>query len=416
MTPRTPATNGEAPVASDGARTGRPAVLVDAPPALVLGADMTALGVVRCLGRSGIRAYLVGPRGDLAAASRFAHTLPDAPPGAPAPEQLPAFLDRLALPRGVLVPCSDPWTEAVAGLADGASCRFSSSVPSPSILGAFIDKATFSDLAARSGVPQPRTIRVEHEDDLRSVPDTDLPGYFLKPRRSDLFNRRFRRKAFPIADRADAEHRLAQMREAGLAAVLQEYVPGPATSHYFVDGFVDRHGVVAARFARRRLRMYPVDFGNSSIMVSVPLAEASQAVADLERFLADVGYRGIFSAEFKRDERDGVLRIIEINTRAWWYVEFAALCGVDVCGLAYRDALGLPVEPITGYRTGERFVFLGKDVRALRALRQEQALGLGTWLRSVVGARPAILRWDDPAPALARAVSQVRRVAAGGRA
>jgi len=47
----------------------------------------------------------------------------------------------------------------------------------------------------------------------------------------------------------------------------------------------------------------------------------------------------VFSAEFKFDERDGLFKILEVNARPWWYVDFAARCGVDVCRMAYRDAL-----------------------------------------------------------------------------
>src|SRR5438046_2545616 len=83
------------------------------------------------------------------------------------------------------------------------------------------------------------------------------------------------------------------------ASVLQEDVPGPVTSHYFVDGFVDRDGRVLARFARRRLRMWPPYFGNNSYIVSIPLADVEDAVTMLERLLAGLRYRGIFSAEFK---------------------------------------------------------------------------------------------------------------------
>jgi len=386
-----------------------------ATPALVLGADVTALGTVRCLGRAGIRAYLLGRDGDFAASSRYARSLGSSTPTGVAPEDLADCLATLPLERAVLTPCSDAWCEAVASLPPAASRRFPTSLPSAATIATFVDKGSFREQLVRSAVPHPRTIPVESEADLAAVADADLPHFFLKPRESHLFNRRFHRKAFSLTGRADAEARLRDMQDAGLEAVLQEYVPGPATSHYFVDGFVDREGRVAARFARRRIRMYPADFGNSSMMVSVPLTEVAQAVDDLDRLLADVGYRGMFSAEFKLDDRDGILRLLEVNTRAWWYVEFAALCGIDVCRLAHRDALGLPVEPIGEYRLGERFVFLGQDARAYLALRREGALGFPGWVRSIAGARTAILRWNDPRPALTRSARRLRHAAAHRR-
>ena len=191
--------------------------------------------------------------------------------------------------------------------------------------------------------------------------------------------------------------------------MLQEYVPGPPTAHYFVDGFVDRTGVVRALFARRRIRMFPTDFGNSSMMVSVPLEEAAEAAGSLERLFAGIGYRGTFSAEFKRDPRDGAFKLLEVNSRPWWYIGFAAHCGVDVSVMIYRDALGLPVETVTGYKVGERCVLLPQDFRAYRAIRRADGLSFVSWVRSWIGATPSIFQRSDPLPALGLPIFAVRR-------
>ena len=53
-------------------------------------------------------------------------------------------------------------------------------------------------------------------------------------------------------------------RRRGLDVMLQEYIPGPPTCHYMVEGFVDRIGRPVARFVRQRLRMFPPDFGDST--------------------------------------------------------------------------------------------------------------------------------------------------------
>ena len=155
-------------------------------------------------------------------------------------------------------------------------------------------------------------------------------GSFLKPRDSHAFFRRYKVKACRVESREDAIEQFRKKNSDGFKVLLQEYIPGPTSNHYFLDGFVDRNGQVDAMFARRRLRMYPDDFGNSSYMRSVACSEISQAVDDLKRLLSAISYRGIFSAEFKYDDRDGKYKILEINARPWWYVEFAAICGVDV--------------------------------------------------------------------------------------
>ncbi len=366
-------------------------------PAVVLGGQVTGLGAVRCLGRAGIPVVLLAPRGDYAGRSRWAgrveHGLAETSDGA----ALAAFLQRLGLEQAVVLPCSDQWVRAAATLPADSRDRFRAPVAGSDTIDALLDKARLAELLARHGVPHPRTIEVGG-----TVPDEvgdDVLGtWFVKPRDSQAFVRRFGVKGFRLTGRDDAETRLAAAAEAGLAVLLQEYVPGPPDTHYFVDGYVALDGRPLAFFARRRLRMYPPDFGNSTYHVSVPLDEVGDAVAHLRTLLAGSGYVGIFSAEFKRDERDGVLKLLEVNVRPWWYVEFAALCGVDVCALAYRDALGLPVETPAAYRIGRTCVLPGADVRAFRAVRRESGLGLVPWLRSWSGASHTVWRLDDPLP------------------
>ncbi len=183
--------------------------------------------------------------------------------------------------------------------------------------------------------------------------------------------------------------------------VVQEYVPGPGSNHYLIDGFIDAGGTVRALFARRRLRMYPPDFGDSTHMVSVPLSEVAPAVESLRTILAAVGYRGIFSAEFKKDERDGVFKILEVNARVWIYVEFAGRCGVDVCTMSYQDALGLPITAPADYRTGVRLVSPYLDLAAVRYAWRQGQMSAGAWLRSWAGAQQPAFNLSDPLPAIA---------------
>ena len=46
----------------------------------------------------------------------------------------------------------------------------------------------------------------------------------------------------------------------------------------------------------------------------------------------EVGYRGIFSVEFKLDARDGHYKIIEVNPRPFWLIGHIARAGIDLPG------------------------------------------------------------------------------------
>src|SRR5581483_5252361 len=146
--------------------------------------------------------------------------------------------------------------------------RFPASVPSPETLAQFVDKGHFAALLRKNGVPHPYSKELEGANDLDDVPDEIFSSAMLKPRDSQSFMRRFAVKALHVSSRSDAVEKLARVQEAGFEVLLQEYVPGPATQHYFVDGFIDRYGVPRGVFVRQRLRMFPLDFGNSTAMVS----------------------------------------------------------------------------------------------------------------------------------------------------
>lgn len=382
-------------------------------PVLVLGGGVTGLGVLRAFGRRGVPAHLVAPAGDLAWRSRYARAVPG-PPRAADEAGLPGYLDPLPFDRAVLMPCSDGWARAVAGLPPGIAARFRSSSPSTGTLDQVVDKTRFADLTRRAGVAHPATWPLSGSADLDAVPDDTFESAFLKPRDSQAFFRRYGVKGFWVRSRDEAARRLPELEAAGLGVQLQAYVPGPPENHVFVDGFVDRSGTVRCRFVRRRLRMFPPDFGNSTLMESIPPAEAPEAVAAAERLVAAAGYRGVFSLETKLDARSGACHALELNARAWWYVGFAVECGADVCRLAHEDALGEPVVTIATYRTGWRCAYPYYDWYAARPWERGPAAVL-SWAGEMIRARQPVWAWDDPCPAAREMSGMLGRRLARGR-
>jgi predicted ATP-grasp superfamily ATP-dependent carboligase len=128
-----------------------------------------------------------------------------------------------------------------------------------------------------------------------------------------------------------------------------------------------------------------------------------QAVESVSSVLAHLEYRGIFSAEFKRDPRDGLFKLLEINARPWWYIEYAERCGVDVCTMAYRDALGEPVPDVRDFKVGARFVYSYHDYFACREAWRAGEVTLAQWAGSWIGAQQPLFNWTDPWPALVEA-------------
>ncbi len=373
----------------------------------MLGSGVTGLGVIRALDAAGVRSYVVADNPDMMRWSRSYNRAPGRESQARA--DLPAYLDALPWERVVLVPCSDHWTQAVARLPDEMRARFPASVPPATTLETLVDKLGLSRLLEQHQIPHPRTIDLTRSAALADVPDELLSRSFLKPRDSQRFFAEHGVKALLVKDRAEALRDLQALERDGHQMVLQEFIPGSADHHYFIDGFTRSGGEPVAVFARRRLRMYPPSFGNSSYMVSVEPQEAGAAIAHLWRLFQLVNYRGPFSAEFKRDPKDDVLKLLEVNVRPWWYVEFAARCGVNVCDMAYRDALGLRLEPVGNYEVGRGCLYTEYDFHACLALRRRGELTVRDWVRSWVTAMRPIFRLSDPLPAVVGALRVVSR-------
>jgi len=363
-------------------------------PVLAVGSGVTLLAVLNVLREAGIPAYALGPGSDFVRHSRWYRALPVGLSN-PQPADLPELLEKLAIEEAVLFPCSDDWLRAVAHLPASLSRRFPSSTPGASV-DTLVDKWRFAELLRGFQVPHPRTYLVSSCEQLR-VHDFEFEEAILKPLSSVDFASKRGVKGYLVRNRIEA---LAAVDKLDFPIMLQEFIPGPPNCGYFLDGFRDRGGQVRALFARRRLRMFPSKLGNSTVTASVPLSEMPGAVVLLERLLEKIAYRGIFSAEFKYDERDGLFKLIEINARPWWYVEFAQRCGVDVCSMAYRDAQGLPVDDVHSYEVGRRCVFALNDLRAWKTERHIRGVGLWSLLETWARSDSTPFHWNDPGPAL----------------
>ena len=369
-------------------------------PAIVVGQTVTALGTLRSLARVGIDAFTVTEPDEIVRRSRWYKPIPGYENLRP--EELKNWLPNLDIERAVLFPCSDHAVWQASMIAESTEEQISMSVAPTRTLETLVDKGKFATVLEQIDVPRPRTWILDDGRIPESVPEHIFSNAFLKPVDSQSFIKQFGVKAKRVESGNEAATELQRINDHGYSVLLQEYIPGPANRHFFVDGFVDRHHAVKALFARQRLRMHPADFGNSSCMVSIPLEHVQGAVDSLRCLLREINFRGIFSAEFKLDERDGEFKIIEVNARPWWYIEFASRCGVNVCEMAYADALGEEVVTNRKYRIGASMVYAWYDFFACRDGVNRGDVTILTcavqWVRSW---RP-IFAWDDSWPGIVK--------------
>jgi D-aspartate ligase len=387
-------------------------------PVVVLAGGVTALGVLRAFGRAGVPVFVHPDTDEALRYSRWYRPLLNSAGGRVGDSTIPSLaalveaLARSGLECGFLCACTDDWNRAVAEYAEGSAPRFLSVVPPRIVLDRLQDKSQLAALLQQLEVPMPMTRLIRDSSDLAELPQSSETFYFLKPTDSQRFLNHFGTKGMRVPTALEARQRLEEIVDAGMSVVLQEYIPGSFTEHYFVDGYIDRRGRTKALFARRRLRIYPPDFGNSTAMVSVALDDVGQAIDSVQRVLQGVGYQGIFSAEFKRDARDARFKLLEINTRPWWFIDFAVRCGVDICRMAYDDAQGREVVPVMRYKIGATCIYPYYDFVAAQPLIQSGQLSRWQWMAELLPALQPVGCWDDPMPALvgfSRVISSAAR-------
>jgi predicted ATP-grasp superfamily ATP-dependent carboligase len=372
----------------------------DRTPVLVFGAHIAALGVLRVLARRGIPTFVADDTTNVITRSRWYRPAERTLAETSDPTVLAAYLESLALPRAVLIACSDQWALAVAGLPAELRGRFPTSIAPHEAVAQFVDKDGFQALVDRLDIPRPRTIPIREAADLEKATDADLANGFLKPTESHLHNRQYKTKGSFVESRAQALDLVEQAREAGITFMLQEWIPGNMSMTFLIDGFVDRTGEIRAMVARRRVRMDPPRLANTCSDVTIPLSDLDACMPALRTLLEATDYRGIFNVEFKLDERDGQFKVIELNPRPFWLIGHIERAGVDLPWMSYLDAQELPVPTPPPYQVGRYGMYEILDATAIARAwshrRRPEGPVVKPWLR---GDR-ALFWFRDPMPAL----------------
>jgi D-aspartate ligase len=367
--------------------------------AVVIGGDYKSLGVVRSLGRRGIPVWVLTDDHTLASWSRYcARSLPW--PAAGEAEQLAYLRDlgqRYGLGGWAIFP-GDEETAALLARGRDALEPFRSTILTPwETLRWAYDKRLTYRLAADLGIDHPLTRYPRDADDVAAF-DGAYPA-ILKPAIRHEMNRFTIAKAWRADDRATLVRRYTEARELIDPALImiQELVHGDGESQLSYAALC-RGGEPIASVTARRARQWPMDFGRASTYVET--IDAPDVDRAARRILGGLGFDGIVEVEFKRDARDGRLRLLDINPRVWGWHSLGRRAGVDFPYLLWRVIQGEPVAPVRG-RSGVRWVRGLTDVpTALAAIRRRKLSPLA-YLASL---RPpielAVLALDDPLPAL----------------
>ena len=284
-------------------------------------------------------------------------------------------------------------------------------ISDPEVLETLIIKRRFYFSLRERGVPHPTTIFPDI-DDVTDLGKKIVFPVLVKPSMSQLFSRRFGRKAFIASSKRELVRYLKLVQRNEIDVVVQEFVPGPDSNNYALDGYLDKKGRLLAFFARHVLRIWPISLGTNSACMSIPASKVSRMKETASEYLASIGYRGIYNAHFKVDARDNTGKLLEINARSVGGGGvgnmFPSECGVNLVLTAYLDALGEELDQIKEYETGASVLNSVNELMWISAMVAQGRFSLREWLSTTKGRRHwTIWARDDPRPLLAMYASLI---------
>jgi predicted ATP-grasp superfamily ATP-dependent carboligase len=206
------------------------------------------------------------------------------------------------------------------------------------------------------------------------------------------------------ADTLDQLHRLYARARRYIKAeeiLLQEIIPGDGSTQYSFCAFF-KDGRPHSSLVARRQRQHPLEFGRAATYVETT---DEPLVAELSnRLLAAIDYYGLVEVEFKRDPRDGIFKLLDVNTRVWGFHSLGAAAGVDFSYLLFADQLNRPISPCLG-KAGIGWVRLLSDIPIGLASVLRGSQSAASWLGTVSRAHvESVFTKDDPLPFLAEAL------------
>jgi D-aspartate ligase len=343
--------------------------------AIVFGGSVGGLAVIRSLGRRGIPVIAVGYDGNaLGFSSRYScDTIISPDAKIDADKFLSFMLERSKEWAGsMLIPMSDEILTILSYHKEQLSEYYVVTVPDWAAVRQVVDKEETYKLAARLGVPIPKTVPIDSNAPLERVPDGIGYPFLLKPRRGHEFTYKFSRKAFIIEDSSQLQASLTEASREGCDMLIQEIIPGGDDQLYAYIAYYDKEGIPLAEFTGRKLRQNPPFLGIGRVVEST---QTEEILAPSREIIKGLSWTGICAFEYKKDARDGRFKLLEINGRSFLWIGLPTKCGVDLPWIMYNDLVWNKKLPVSGYKTGVKWIDEAPDiVAAIRHPRREKAL------------------------------------------
>jgi D-aspartate ligase len=381
------------------------------PPAIILDGRVNALSIARSLARMGVRVHALGEWDSPARYSRCVHWVRTPQSNEPGADWTEFLLGPRSEPlRGaVLIAAGDAGLEIIMAHRKALAERFLLDEINVAAQQCMLNKLSTYRAAVEAGVPTPRFWLASSADSVAKLRVDLVFPLLVKPTLSHVFERQFDVKHMTVENYDELMAALREVGDTESEIMLVEKIPGLDDRLCSYYTYLDADGNPQFDLTKRVIRRYPVGQGNACYHITDRNPEVRELALKL---LRHVGLRGLANVEFKRDGRDGLLKLIECNGRFTAPDCLLARSGFNLGRFVYKRIVGLPAEPLRDYRTGVRLWYPVEDYLSYRELRRRGEMSRWQWLSSVAHRQTLpVFQFRDPLPTLVAEWRRAKRIA-----
>lgn len=373
-------------------------------PAIVLSAHNTGLGIIRALGSNSIPIVAIYyQKRDMGYISRYAKEKILAPHPEESEKQ---FIDLLidcanCYGNGILIPADDATLVAVSKNKTLLSNYYIVACSEWTIAQRFIDKKYTYRLAESIGIPIPKTIVPQNKSDVEEYAESVTYPCLVKPCQSHRYFEVFRRKMLKVKNAEQLISAYKQASEVGMDVLLQEYIPGDDSAGVNYNSYY-WYNEPLVEFTAQKVRLSPPEFGVPGVLVSKHIPEL---FLPGRKILQALGYNGYSCTEFKKDARDGIYKLMEVNGRHNRSLLLSVKCGINFPLIEYNHRVLGEIPSAINYRKGIYWIDLTKDLAASVQYKKRSQFSLIQYIKPYL--KPhifAVLSIKDPMPFIKRCI------------
>jgi|TARA_R110002072_G_scaffold228854_1_gene386072 predicted ATP-grasp superfamily ATP-dependent carboligase len=265
--------------------------------------------------------------------------------------------------KPVLIPTSDYYIEFVTTNYQQLAKLFSIADCYKASAATLLNKFRFHELCTRHGIPTPGVWKLSDISDINSLIGEIPFPCILKPTLVHLARTFMHgKKVLIMRNREELISAVKELPPETGIWMIQEIIPGAESQITLAAGYAGGSFEKCDIFTARKLRQYPSGFGSASMVISEHCSETRDLTSQL---IQSIGFQGVYGSEFKRDPRDGQLKIIEINPRPTLWFHLSHVAGKRLIERAYCDLTGLTPPIKVQQRDGVVWQYLIKDMASL---------------------------------------------------